>query len=313
MRLLVTGASGFVGRALCRHLAIQGYELRPIVRKPSAVPGEIVLSENDAAGWQQALQGCQSVLHLAGRAHAMPKYANDSLQAFRDANVGTTLTLAHRAAQASVRRIVFVSSIKVNGEATPPGRRFCSDDDAQPSDPYAISKWEAEQGLRSIAQANRMECVIVRPPLVYGPGVKGNFAQLLSWVDRSLPLPLGAVHNQRSMIALDNLIGFLTLCVLPDQSPHASGQTFMISDGVTVSTPELVRKIAMAYRRKPKLLPVPASLLRLFASLIGQRSAVDRLLGSLVIDDSPARQILGWKPQITMDEQLQRMADAVPS
>ena len=310
MKLLVTGASGFVGRALCQHLTSIGHEVRPAVRKPSAVPGERVLPADDAPAWQQALSGCESVLHLAGRAHVMHEHASDPLQAFREANVQATLTLAQRAAQAGVRRFVFVSSIKVNGESTAPGACFRAEDIPQPCDPYAVSKWEAEQGLQRIAQASGMALVIVRPPLVYGPDVKGNFAQMLRWVSKAVPLPLGAVHNQRSMIALDNLIHFLALCAVPAQSPQAAGRVFLVSDGAPVSTPDLLHKIAGAYGRSIWLPPVPPALLRLFASALGKSEAIDRLLGSLVIDDQPARQLLGWQPPVSMDEQLQRMAYA---
>ena len=313
MKLLVTGASGFIGRALCQHLASLGHEVTPAVRKPSAVPGERVLAADDANAWQQALQSCHSVLHLAGRAHVMHEQASDPLQAFREANVRATLALAERAVQAGVRRFVFVSSIKVNGESTAPGACFSAQDIPKPCDPYAVSKWEAEQGLQRIAQTTGMELVIVRPPLVYGPGVKGNFAQMLRWVSKSVPLPLGGVHNQRSMIAIDNLVSFLALCALPDQSPHAAGQVFLISDGAPVSTPELLRKIARAYGRSIWLPPVPPALLKLFAGAVGREQAIDRLLGSLVIDDEPAHQLLGWQAPVSMDQQLKRMADAAPA
>lgn len=310
MKLLVTGASGFVGRALCQHLVQLGHDVTPAVRKASAVPGERILPSDDTQAWQQALQGCQSVLHLAGRAHVMHEQASDPLQAFREANVRATLALTERAVQAGVRRFVFVSSIKVNGESTAPGACFSAQDEPRPCDPYAVSKWEAEQGLQRIAQTSGMELVIVRPPLVYGPGVKGNFAQMLRWVGKSVPLPLGAVHNQRSMIALDNLVNFLALCAQPDQSPGAAGQVFLISDGAPVSTPELLRKIAQAYDRRLWLAPIPPALLRLCAGAVGKGPAIDRLLGSLVIDDQPARQLLGWRAPVSMDEQLQRMAHA---
>lgn len=313
MRLLVTGASGFIGRALCQHLVSSGLEVTPAVRKPGPVPGEQVLPPDDAQAWHQALQGCQSVVHLAGRAHVMHEHAHDPLQAFREANVQATLTLAERAAQAGVRRFVFVSSIKVNGEHTAPGACFTAQDMPRPTDPYAVSKWEAEQGLRTIAQSSDMDLVIVRPPLVYGPGVKGNFAQMLRWVGKPVPLPLGGVENQRSMIALDNLISFLTLCALPERSPLAAGHTFLVSDLTPVSTPELLRKIAQAYGKRLWLLPVPPSLLKLLARLVGQAQAADRLLSSLVIDDSPARQLLHWQPPVSMDEQLKRMVCAAPA
>jgi nucleoside-diphosphate-sugar epimerase len=312
MTVLVTGASGFIGRALCQHLVSSGLAVMPVVRQPSAVPGEQVLGASDAQAWHEALRNSQSVVHLAGRAHVMLEHARDPLQAFREANVQTTLTLAEQAAKAGVRRFVFVSSIKVNGEQTAPGSCFTAQDTPRPADPYAVSKWEAEQGLKKIAQRTGMELVIIRPPLVYGPGVKGNFAQMLRWVSRSVPLPLGGIRNQRSMIALDNLVILLALCALPERSPLAAGQTFLVCDGPSVSTPELLRKIAKAYDRQIWLAPVPPVLLRLLAKLLGRGPAVDRLLGSLVIDDGPTRRLLNWQPPVSMDEQLKRMASAAP-
>lgn len=309
MKTLVTGANGFIGRALCQHMAELGLEVVPAVRKSSAVPGEHVLPLSDAPAWGRALNGCSSVVHLAGRAHVMQEQASDPLQAFRDANLHPSLALARQAAQAGVKRFVFVSSVKVNGEQTAPGQTFSAHDAPQPADAYAVSKWEAEQGLRQVAQATGMELVIVRPPLVYGPGVKGNFAQLLRLVHKGLPLPLGAVHNLRSMIGLDNFVHFLSLCAQPDSSPQAAGQVFLVSDGPAISTPQLLHKIAQAYHQKIWLLPVPTAWLRLGASVIGQGPAINRLLGSLVIEDQTSS-LLGWHAPLTMDEQLQRMAGA---
>jgi len=310
MKILITGASGFIGRALCPHLLSSGHEVIPVVRKPGFMPGERVIESHSAPVWHQALQGSQTVVHLAGRAHVMDEHARDSLQAFREANVRATLTMAEQAAHAGARRFVFVSSIKVNGEQTAPGSCFSAQDAPSPSDAYALSKWEAEQGLKKMAQSTDMELVIIRPPLVYGPGVKGNFAQMLRWVGKSVPLPLGAVKNQRSMIALDNLVSLLALCAQPERSPLAAGQTFLACDGVPVSTPELLRKIARAYGRRIWLAPLPPVLIRAMAQLLGRGPAVDRLLGSLVIDDRPTRQLLNWQPPVSMDEQLERMAGA---
>jgi nucleoside-diphosphate-sugar epimerase len=310
MKVLVTGASGFIGAALCQHLSSSGIAVVPVVRKPNAAPGEQFLAANDARAWHEALQGCQSAVHLAGRVHVMHERADDPLQSFREANVQATITLAEQAAQAGVRRFVFVSSIKVNGEQTTPGACFAAQDNPNPADPYAVSKWEAEQALHKIAQSTGMELVIIRPPLVYGPGVKGNFAQMLRWAGKSVPLPLGGVKNQRSMIALDNLVSLLALCSQPDRSPRAAGQTFLVCDGSPVSTPELLRKIARAYGRPIWLAPIPPALLRRMAQLVGQGPAADRLLGSLVIDDRPVRQLLNWQPPVSMEEQLRRMAGA---
>ncbi len=306
MRALVTGANGFVGRALCPHLVALEHEVVPVVRQPGGVVAERIV--HDEASWKAALEGCDTVIHLAARAHIMHDSARDSLQRFRANNVDPTMELATLAVAAGVRRVVFMSSIKVNGEETVPGLRFRPDDPPCPKDPYAISKWEAEQGLLEIAQRTDLEVVIIRPPLVYGPGVKGNFASLIKWVKNGVPLPLGAVQNHRSMIALENLVSFTALCADIDASPNAKGQVFLVSDGEDVSTAELLRRVAKAYRCSNRLFSVPVGLMCSVARWVGKSSLADRLLGSLAIDDSKARQMLGWCPAVSMDEQLKRMA-----
>lgn len=307
MKALVTGANGFIGRALCQHLTRLDYKVIPTVREPSLLPSEKVIAAGDHETLQKALKGCDSVLHLAGRAHVMREFASDPLKAFRESNVQLTRILAEQAARASVRRFVFVSSIKVNGDRTEHGKYFTAQDPPKPSDAYATSKWEAEQELQGIAKASNMEVVIVRPPLVYGPGVKGNFEQLLRWVRRGVPLPLGAVNNKRSLIALDNLISFLAVCADPDQTPKAADQILLVSDGVAVSTPQLLKKIAIAQARSIRLLPVPPALLRQCALAIGKGKMIDRLLDSLVVNDESSRRLVGWQPPVSMDEQLQKM------
>lgn len=306
MKILVTGANGFIGRALCAYLSSLGHEIVPAVRRPSNMNGEHVV--RNELSWRAALTGCESVVHLAGRAHVMQDHESDPLQAFRAANVVTTTELANRAVEAGVRRFVFMSTIKVNGEETVPGCRFKPDDLTAPQDPYAISKWEAENGLLEIARKTGLEVVIIRPPLVYGPGAKGNFASLIRWINRGVPLPLGAIHNCRSMLALENLVSFAALCADIEASPNAKNQVFLVSDGEDVSTSELLRRVAKAYGRNSRLLPVPVGLLWFAARLIGKASLAHRLLGSLVIDGSKAREMLGWRPPVTMDEQLQKMA-----
>lgn len=306
MRVLVTGANGFVGSALCPHLASLGHEVVPTVRHPSGVSNERIVG--DEASWKAALEGCDSVVHLAARAHVMRDLEADPLKAFRANNVDPTLELATRAVAAGVRRFVFMSTVKVNGEETASGCSFKADDPTDPKDPYAISKWEAEQGLLEIAQRAGLEVVIIRPPLVYGPGVKGNFASLIKWVKNGVPLPLGAVHNRRSMIALDNLMNFTALCADIDASPNAKGQVFLVSDGEDVSTAELLRSVAKAYRCSSRLFSVPVGLMWFAARWVGKSSLADRLIGSLVIDDSKARQMVGWHPPVSMYEQLQKMA-----
>ena len=306
MKILVTGANGFIGRALCAYLSSLGHEIVPAVRRPSNIKVEHVVRSE--LSWRAALMGCDSVVHLAGRAHVMQDHEPDPLQAFRAANVVTTTELANRAVEAGVRRFVFMSTIKVNGEETAPGCRFKPDDLKNPQDPYAVSKCEAENGLLEIARKTGLEVIIIRPPLVYGPGVKGNFALLIRWINSGWPLPLGAIHNRRSMLALENLVSFAALCADIEASPNVKNQIFLVSDGEDVSTSELLRKIAKAYGRNSRLLPLPVGGIRFAARLMSKASIADRLLGSLVIDDSKAREMLGWRPPVTMDEQLQRMA-----
>lgn len=306
MKILVTGANGFVGRGLCPHLVALGHEVVPVVRRHSGVAGEIIVHSPES--WKAALKGCDSVIHLAGRAHVMLDQERDPLQAFRANNVDTTIELAKHAVEANVRRFVFMSTIKVHGEETAPGRRFSHDDPVDPKDPYAISKLEAEQGLLQIAKSAGLEVVIIRPPLVYGPGVSGNFATLIKWIKKGIPLPFGAIRNRRSMMALDNLVNFTALCADIDACPNAKNQVFLVSDSEDVSTAELLRKVAKAYRCKSRLFRAPEGLMRVAARWMGKASIADRLIGSLVVDDSKVRQMLGWHPQLSMDEQLQKMA-----
>ena len=309
MTVLLTGASGFVGAALLRRLREDGFDVVALVRTlssllpPVSVPttrlGEIV----GTTDFSEALAGITTVVHLAARAHIMRDKAADPLAAFYAVNVEGTLNLARQCAAVGVKRFVFISSIKVNGEATLLGRPFTADDVPAPVDPYSISKMKAEQGLCQIAVEAGMEVVIIRPPLVYGPGVKANFAALMHAVQRGWPLPLGAVHNQRSFVALDNLLDFIITCMT---HPQAASQTFLISDGQDLSTNELVRGMAQAAGVPARLLPVPVWVLQAGASLLGKRDAVQRLCGNLQIDMSKARSVLGWVPPVSVDEGLRR-------
>jgi nucleoside-diphosphate-sugar epimerase len=235
----------------------------------------------------------------------MNESSSDALAEFRHMNVAGTLNLASQAAAAGVRRFVYLSSIKVNGESTSLNRPFTSNNVPVPEDPYGISKHEAEQGLRQIEADTGMEVVILRPPLVYGPGVKGNFLRLMQAIDRRRPLPLGSIQNQRSLIYLGNLVDVIRLCLT---HPKAAGKAFLVSDGDDVSTPELVRRIAAALGRRPFLLPVPVSWMRWAGRVLGKQAAVDRLLGSLCVDISPLREELGWTPPYTMQEGLEATA-----
>lgn len=314
--VLVTGASGFIGQAVCACADREGWTARAALRKPQDLPSDVesvVVGEvNGTTDWGQALRDIESVVHLAARAHVLREKAADPVAEFRRVNTEGTLNLARQAAAAGVRRFVFVSSIGVNGNQTS-GAPFTEGDEPKPHDLYAVSKFEAEQGLREIAAETGMEVVIIRPPLVYGPGVKGNFARLVRWGRKGVPLPFGALQNRRSLLALDNLVSFIALCADSAKSPKAANEVFLISDGEDVSTAELLRKVARAYGTKAHLIPVPPGWMRFGARLLGKSAMADRLLGSLVIDSSKARELLDWQPVVTMDEQLRKMArDAAP-
>lgn len=311
--ILVTGGTGFVGSALLQRLLTDGLEARASAR--SSLSAELkgvqyrpILDMTAATDWSAALIGVQAVVHCAARVHAMQDDATDPLQAYREVNVNGTLNLARQAAQAGVGRFVFVSSIKVNGEATHPGQPFSADDKPAPLDPYGVSKQEAELGLREIEAQTGMEVVIVRPPLVYGPGVKANFASMIRWVARGIPLPLGTIHNARSIVALDNLVDLLVTCLT---HLAAAGQTFLVSDGEDVSTTELLRRTAQAMGKKALLLPVPASVLEWGATLLGKRAVAQRLCGSLQVDITKTRRLLGWNPPLTLDQGLKKAVEGM--
>ncbi len=290
MSLLITGGTGFVGRALVDRLGDQPMRLA---------------TRDDWAGWHKALAGITTIVHLAARVHVMHDTAADPLTAFRVVNVEGTVNLARQAAAAGVKRFVFISSVKVNGEATLPGQPFTADDIPAPLDAYGVSKMEAEQGLRQIALQTGMEVVIIRPPLVYGPGVKANFASMMRWLRRGVPLPLGAIHNQRSLVALDNLVDLIITCLTHSA---AANQTFLVSDGEDVSTTELLRRMGQAMGRPARLLPVPVSWLKLAVALVGKQDVAQRLCGNLQVDIEKTRRLLGWSPPLSLDEGLKKAA-----
>jgi nucleoside-diphosphate-sugar epimerase len=263
------------------------------------VTGEL----NPSTDWSIAIKGVTVVVHSAARVHVMHDTEADPLTAFRAVNLDGTLNLARQAAAAGVKRFVFISSVKVNGEGTPPGRAFTEANAPNPQDAYGQSKHEAEIGLRHLSAATGMEVVIIRPPLVYGPGVKANFAALMRAVQRGWLLPLSAVHNQRSLVALDNLVDFIVTCIT---HPQAANQTFLVSDGQDLSTTELVRGMAQAAGVPARLLPVPVWALQAGASLLGKGDAVQRLCGNLQIDISKAQNLLGWVPPVSVEEGLRR-------
>ncbi len=309
MKVLVTGASGFVGRALTEQLLALGqYEVLGVTRSHPAKPvaGVRYLPVGDLTlltQWQTALIGVQTVVHAAARVHVLNDRTAQSLDRFEKVNVTVTLDLARQAAAAGVRRFIFLSSIGVNGIETEVSASFSETDAEQPHNPYAHSKLKAERGLRQIAEETGMEVVIIRPPLVYGPGVRANFAALMRAVQQGWPLPLGAVHNLRSMIAIDNLLDFIITCMA---HPQASNQTFLISDGQDISSPDLIRGLARQSGVVARLLPVPPWALRSAAVVLGRGDVMQRLCGSLRVDITKAKTLLGWTPRISMDEGLRR-------
>jgi nucleoside-diphosphate-sugar epimerase len=314
--MLVTGATGFVGRALVPELLANGSQVKALVRKVSTgLPVEVEqvvvdLCEIKGEGAiNDAFAGVEVVIHAAARVHMMQDRSANPLAEYRKLNRDATLALASLAADAGVKRFVFLSSIKVNGEETFPRGRPCifkPDDEFIPTDPYGLSKYEAEQSLLALAKKTGMEVVIIRSPLVYGLGVKANFASMINWLRRGVPLPLGAINNKRSFVALDSLVSFIALCADRSQAPKAANQVFLISDGEDVSTSQLLRKVASALGKEPWLLPVPVGLMSFAARLIGKGDVANRLFGSLQVDSSKARDLLGWQPVITMDEQLHK-------
>ncbi|MGE5478754.1 MAG: NAD-dependent epimerase/dehydratase family protein [Bacteroidales bacterium] len=309
MKVLVTGASGFVGAAMCRRLLAGGHKVVAAVRRDDAfLPLEVearrVAELGPATDWRPALAGCDAVIHLAARAHVMKDRAADPLALFRRVNVDGTLRLAEQAVAAGIGRFVFVSSIKVNGEATPPDRPFHGDDAPAPQDAYGLSKAEAEAGLAGLATRTGLSLAVLRPPLVHGPGVKGNLAALLKGLALGMPLPLGAIRNRRSLVGVGNLADALAFLVERDVQGR-----FLVRDDEDVSTPELIRRLAAHLGRPACLLPVPPALLRLAGRLTGKAAAVERLTGSLVVDDAPLR-ALGWVAPFTLDQGLAAMAAA---
>ena len=308
LKVLITGGSGFIGRSLSQYLERAGYVVVCAYRQmPDNVAGQkshfVVGNINRKTQWQTALNDVDVVVHLAARVHVMKENVADPLAAFRTVNTDGSLNLARQAAEAGVKRFVYLSSVKVNGEQTD-SIPFSEADQAAPQDPYAQSKYEAEQQLLDLSRQTGLEIVIIRPPLVYGPGVKGNFSTMMAWIAKGLPLPLGAVHNKRSLLALDNLLSFIECGI---KHPHAANEVFLVSDGEDVSTTELLQKVARAMGLKIKLVPVPVSWLRFAAKLLGKQTIADRLFGSLQADSSKARKLLGWQPVISMDEQLKKM------
>jgi nucleoside-diphosphate-sugar epimerase len=315
MAILITGATGFVGSALVSELSGKGYSIVASVHSELTIPllhnvKHIIGSMDPDTNWVENISNIDVVVHTAARVHIMDDTTADPLTEFRSVNTTGTINLARQAADSGIKRFIFLSSIKVNGEMTSEGQPFKSNDTYIPTDPYGLSKYEAEQGLLAIAKETGMEVVIIRPPLVYGPNVKANFASMIKWINKGVPLPFGAIHNQRSLVALDNLVDFIALCADRVKSPKAANEVFLISDGEDVSTTTLLQKVARAFGKKPRLIPVPVWLMTFSARLIGKEDLANRLFGSLQLDSSKTRELLDWKPVVTMDEQLKKTADA---
>jgi len=300
--LLVTGSGGFIGQRFIEYtLQMNEYRVVRLIRH------ENQYHENSSISWKQYQQGSTNeflaVVHFAGLAHQTIKSDHSSIEQFRIANRDFTLDIANVAAKNGVKRFIFISSIGVNGNVN--SAPFTERDDPNPHDDYAISKYEAEQGLIDISKNTGMEVVIIRPPLVYSPNSPGNFGSLTRWVNKVIPLPLGAIHNQKSFIALDNLVNFIFYCI---DHPKAANEIFLITDGEDVSTTQLLQKVAKAYDKSPRLIPVPVSWMNFAAKLFGKEEVARRLFGNLQINSSKARNLLGWRPVVTMDEQLAKMA-----
>jgi nucleoside-diphosphate-sugar epimerase len=301
MKVLITGAGGFVGKSLTAEIYRQGYSVRAATRsKVIKVEGPEVIVVADIDGdtdWLAALKDVDMVIHLAARVHMMTDYSANPLADFRKVNVDGTKCLAEAAARAGVKRFVYVSSVKVNGEQTT--SPYTELNEPKPQDAYGIAKWEAEQVLHKVTAETSMEVVIVRPPLVYGAGVKGNFAQMIKVLAKGIPLPFASVKNIRSFIYVENLVHALILCAT---HPGAAGQTYLVSDGQDISTPDLLRKLSSAVGRSAKLLPCPLALIRLAGRLFGKSDQIDKLVGSLQVDSSKIRCELGWQPPFTVAE-----------
>lgn len=305
-RVLVTGASGFVGRAVCDALLKSGYGVRVALRgvtsyAPRGTEPVVVGSIGSDTHWEAALEGVDSVIHLAARVHILDSTVADE-DLFVETNARGTGNLARAAVRAGGRRFIYLSSIKVNGEQTR-GRPFTALDEPAPEDAYGKSKWLGEQAVMAATRDSGLSAVILRPPLIYGPGVRANFLALLRWVERGWPLPLGGIENARSLVSIWNLTD-LILCML--RHPDAGGRTWMVSDDLDLSTPELIRMIGRAMQRRVMLMPVPAALLRVAGTLTGRAAAVQKLCSSLVVDVTQTRRLLGWKPPVDVEESIAR-------
>ncbi|WP_243459105.1 UDP-glucose 4-epimerase family protein [Pseudomonas fluorescens] len=310
-RVVVTGASGFVGSSVVDALAAdQRYTPVSVVRsttqtKKVHLDSFIISDLTSSTDWSAGLKDASIVVHAAARVHVMKEVAADALAEFRKVNVEGTVNLARQAAQAGIKRFIFISSIKVNGESTTIGHPYTADDAPAPSDPYGVSKKEAEEALRQVSLETGMEVVIIRPTLIYGPGVKANFRNMMGWLEKGIPLPFGAIHNKRSLVSLENLVSLILVCL---EHPEAAGETFLVSDGVDLSTTELLEKTAKALKVKSRLIPIPERFLTFCAVALGRRALSQRLCGSLQVDIGKTRRLLEWNPPVSVEDALDRTA-----
>jgi nucleoside-diphosphate-sugar epimerase len=308
-KILITGATGFLGKNFYKSSEFEKYQIHVSTRFDNQINlknienfniGDI----NSKTRWSDALNKVDYIIHCAARTHIMNEVEKEELTKYRQVNVEGTINLAKQAAAKGVKRLIFLSSIKVNGDKTIGSSSFKYNDIVHPKDPYAISKLEAEQALREISKDTELEIVIIRAPLVYGKGVKGNLSRLIKLIKYGLPLPLGLIQNQRSMIGVDNLIDLISCCI---ENPDAAGKTFLASDGKDLSTPDLINHIASSMKRIVRLFPFPIFLLKFFGKISGKKKEINRLVGSLKIDSSYTQKVLNWKPPVSVEEGIKRM------
>ena len=310
-RVLVTGAGGFIGQAVCADFQLRGHQVTGALRKRNSVHKSASVNYvsmgdlDESTDWSSVVDGIDCVVHLAARVHLMNDTARDPLAEFRRFNVDLTLNLARQAALAGVRRFVFISSVKVNGENTPFGQPFTADDAPRPTDSYGVSKLEAELLLMKLAESTGMEVVIIRPVLVYGPGVRANFYQMMDWLQKGVPLPLKALDNQRSLVALDNLVDMIAICLT---HPAAANQTFLVSDGEDLTVSELMERTSGALGRRARLLAIPTVILKFIGRIFGKQMVIHRLCEPLQVDIKKSRLLLGWKPPVAVDIALKKTA-----
>ncbi|MEZ8950368.1 UDP-glucose 4-epimerase family protein [Vibrio sp. 10N.247.311.18] len=309
MKILVTGSSGFVGSRVVELSEEREWEIVPVVREGSRIqPNSFVISSIDSTtDWSDAFDYVDCVVHCAARVHQMNETVQEAKEAYYEVNTLGTLNLARQAVANGVKRFVFISSIKVNGEQTEAGESFKPNLTNVPVDPYGLSKYEAEVGLRKIAEETGLEVVIIRPPLVYGPGVKANFSSMMFLIDKGIPLPFGTVHNQRSLVYLDNLVDLILLCCRHDE---AANETFLVSDDFDVSTTQLLKAISSALGKAPRLLPVPVMWVKLLSNLIMKPQISNKLCGNLQANIIDTKVTLDWAPKVSFEDAIQRTVNA---